>query len=88
VWRAVALGFETAGESVDRRTRQFDAALSARLTAAWAGRRLPTTASPPMGPLGPAAAPAAPRAWPLALGGLALLGGVTVALRRGRRPRP
>ena len=39
--RAVALGFETEGETVDRRARQFDAALSARLTAAWAALRPP-----------------------------------------------
>jgi hypothetical protein len=42
--RAVALGFVTDGEAVARRVRQVDAALSARLAAAYAALR------PPAGP--------------------------------------
>ena len=89
--RAVALRFETEGETVDRRARQFDAALSARLTAAWAGLRLPPSASlrgPGAGAPGPAAPDGpAPRLL-LGLGGAAALAGLLARWRgRGRGPR-
>ena len=97
--RAVSLGFETEGEAIDRRARQFDAALSARLTAAWAARQLPTSAGPRTDPRGPAPAPAAPARGPaaptgpeprllLGLGGAAALAGLLARRReRGRGPR-
>jgi hypothetical protein len=53
--RAVSFVFESEGETVARRARQFDAAQSARLAAAWAAFRPPAGPSPG----GPAAPPGA-----------------------------
>jgi ubiquinone/menaquinone biosynthesis C-methylase UbiE len=91
--RAVALDLETDGETVARRARQFDAALSGRLAAAWAALRLPATASPRTGPPGPAAAPEAPARGSAAPDGpeprllLGLVGAAALAGRLARQRR-
>ena len=87
--RITALTLVVSPESVQRRRGEMQAA-SARAEATRLAAPIAVGPSlQPRGPQrgGPAAEPAG-AAWPLALGGLALLGGVTMALRRGRRPLP
>jgi MYXO-CTERM domain-containing protein len=88
--RAVSLVFETDGETVARRARQFDAAQSARLAAAWAAFRPPAGPRPRGPAAGAAGAPAAPDEPedgpdPRLLLGLAGAAGLAGLLARRRR---
>ena len=83
--RITVLSLIQSPESLQRRWGEVDAA-GARTAAT--RRAAPLADGPsvqPRGPQGPAAEPT-DAAWPLALGGLALLAGGTVALRRRRLP--
>jgi len=69
--------------------RQQGEAVAAGHRAAAARRPVPAGGGPGAPPSGPrAAADPTGAAWPLALGGLALLGAVTATLRRRRPPPP